>query len=95
MLKAVDVLASSECVNGLITVKENVSGLKPVLHGFHVHALGGTTNGCMNMGGTRRLETSCWWRWKYNDLNWSGCFFLQLFYCLHSKNILVHTVCIG
>nr|AAK09217.1 putative cytosolic copper-zinc superoxide dimutase [Oryza sativa Japonica Group] len=48
MLKAVDVLASSECVNGLITVKENVSGLKPVLHGFHVHALGGTTNGCMN-----------------------------------------------
>lgn len=34
---------------GLITVKENVSGLKPVLHGFHVHALGGTTNGCMSM----------------------------------------------
>lgn len=28
----------------------NVSGLKPGLHGFHVHALGDTTNGCMSTG---------------------------------------------
>lgn len=27
-----------------------VSGLKPGLHGFHVHALGDTTNGCMSTG---------------------------------------------
>ncbi|KAH6822875.1 copper/zinc superoxide dismutase 1 [Perilla frutescens var. hirtella] len=28
------------------TITGNVSGLKPGLHGFHVHALGDTTNGC-------------------------------------------------
>lgn len=28
----------------------NLSGLKPGLHGFHVHALGDTTNGCMSTG---------------------------------------------
>lgn len=28
----------------------SVSGLKPGLHGFHVHALGDTTNGCMSTG---------------------------------------------
>lgn len=31
----------------------NVSGLKPGLHGFHVHALGDTTNGCMSTGMNR------------------------------------------
>ncbi|OMO55314.1 hypothetical protein COLO4_36053 [Corchorus olitorius] len=60
MVKAVAVLSSSEGVSGTIfftqegdgptTVTGNVSGLKPGLHGFHVHALGDTTNGCMSTG---------------------------------------------
>lgn len=36
--------------SGPTTVTGNVSGLKPGLHGFHVHALGDTTNGCMSTG---------------------------------------------
>ncbi|KAK6122965.1 hypothetical protein DH2020_043292 [Rehmannia glutinosa] len=50
MVKAVAVLSSSEGVSGTInftqegdgptTVIGNLSGLKPGLHGFHVHALG-------------------------------------------------------
>jgi Cu-Zn family superoxide dismutase len=35
---------------GPTTVTGSVSGLKPGLHGFHVHALGDTTNGCMSTG---------------------------------------------
>ncbi|XP_006658075.2 superoxide dismutase [Cu-Zn] 2 isoform X2 [Oryza brachyantha] len=60
MVKAVAVLASSEGVKGIIffsqegdgvtTVTGSVSGLRPGLHGFHVHALGDTTNGCMSTG---------------------------------------------
>ncbi|GAB4829705.1 cysteine desulfurase Selenocysteine lyase, variant 2 [Ancistrocladus abbreviatus] len=60
MGKAVAVLSSSEGVSGTIhftqegdgptTVTANISGLKPGLHGFHVHALGDTTNGCMSTG---------------------------------------------
>uniref|UniRef100_A0A0D9X2M2 Superoxide dismutase [Cu-Zn] n=1 Tax=Leersia perrieri TaxID=77586 RepID=A0A0D9X2M2_9ORYZ len=60
MGKAVAVLASSEGVKGTIffaqegdgptTVKGSISGLKPGLHGFHVHTLGDTTNGCMSTG---------------------------------------------
>ncbi|EXB67662.1 sodC protein [Morus notabilis] len=60
MGKAVAVLASSEGVTGTIyftqegdgptTVTGNVCGLKPGLHGFHVHALGDTTNGCLSTG---------------------------------------------
>ncbi|KAJ6928897.1 hypothetical protein NC652_012912 [Populus alba x Populus x berolinensis] len=60
MVKAVAVLNSSEGVSGTIfftqegdgptTVTGNLSGLKPGLHGFHVHALGDTTNGCMSTG---------------------------------------------
>ncbi|RLN38966.1 superoxide dismutase [Panicum miliaceum] len=60
MVKAVAVLGSSEGVKGTIyftqegdgptTVTGSVSGLKPGLHGFHVHALGDTTNGCMSTG---------------------------------------------
>ncbi|KAI4350024.1 hypothetical protein L6164_010552 [Bauhinia variegata] len=60
MVKAVAVLSSSEGVAGTIyfnqegdgptTVTGNISGLKPGLHGFHVHALGDTTNGCMSTG---------------------------------------------
>lgn len=35
---------------GPTTVTGTISGLKPGLHGFHVHALGDTTNGCMSTG---------------------------------------------
>ncbi|KAI8567160.1 hypothetical protein RHMOL_Rhmol02G0098900 [Rhododendron molle] len=55
MVKAVVVLNSSESVNGTVyftqegdgptTVIGSLSGLKPGAHGFHVHALGDTTNG--------------------------------------------------
>ncbi|CAN1348048.1 Superoxide dismutase [Cu-Zn] [Linum perenne] len=58
MVKAVAVLGNSTGVSGTIfftqegdaptTVTGNISGLKPGLHGFHVHALGDTTNGCMS-----------------------------------------------
>ncbi|XP_027353026.1 superoxide dismutase [Cu-Zn] [Abrus precatorius] len=60
MVKAVAVLGSSEGVTGTIyfsqegdgptTVTANLAGLKPGLHGFHVHALGDTTNGCLSTG---------------------------------------------
>ncbi|WZZ56892.1 hypothetical protein YC2023_056999 [Brassica napus] len=60
MGKGVAVLNSSEGVKGTIfftqegdgvtSVTGTVSGLKPGLHGFHVHALGDTTNGCMSTG---------------------------------------------
>ncbi|XP_073308146.1 superoxide dismutase [Cu-Zn]-like isoform X1 [Primulina huaijiensis] len=60
MLKAVAVLSSGEGVRGTVhflqegdgptSVTGNLSGLKPGLHGFHVHALGDTTNGCMSTG---------------------------------------------
>ncbi|RZR92441.1 hypothetical protein BHM03_00020746, partial [Ensete ventricosum] len=58
MVKAVVVLGSSESVKGTVyfaqegdgptTVTGTISGLKAGLHGFHVHALGDTTNGCMS-----------------------------------------------
>ncbi|XP_042960562.1 superoxide dismutase [Cu-Zn] 1-like isoform X1 [Carya illinoinensis] len=35
---------------GSTTVTGNSYGLKPGLHGFHVHALGDTTNSCMSTG---------------------------------------------
>ena len=35
---------------GPTTVTGSLAGLKPGLHGFHVHALGDTTNGCMSTG---------------------------------------------
>ncbi|KAG6468579.1 hypothetical protein ZIOFF_073267 [Zingiber officinale] len=60
MVKAVAVLGNSEGVKGTIyfvqegdgptTVTGSITGLKPGLHGFHVHALGDTTNGCMSTG---------------------------------------------
>ncbi|PKA54378.1 Superoxide dismutase [Cu-Zn] 4A [Apostasia shenzhenica] len=60
MVKAVAVLSGSEDVKGTIfftqegdgstTVTGTISGLKPGLHGFHVHALGDTTNGCLSTG---------------------------------------------
>uniref|UniRef100_A0A977XQY4 Superoxide dismutase [Cu-Zn] n=1 Tax=Piper nigrum TaxID=13216 RepID=A0A977XQY4_PIPNI len=60
MVKAVAVLTGSEGVSGTVyftqegngptTVVGSLSGLQPGLHGFHVHALGDTTNGCMSTG---------------------------------------------
>ncbi|WJX80191.1 cysteine desulfurase Selenocysteine lyase [Trifolium repens] len=60
MVKAVAVLGNSNDVSGAIsfsqegngptTVTGNLSGLKPGLHGFHIHALGDTTNGCLSTG---------------------------------------------
>ncbi|KAI3880785.1 hypothetical protein MKX03_034686 [Papaver bracteatum] len=60
MVKAVVVLCSSEGVNGTIhftqegdaptNVTGTITGLKAGKHGFHVHALGDTTNGCMSTG---------------------------------------------
>ncbi|KAG9457563.1 hypothetical protein H6P81_002071 [Aristolochia fimbriata] len=60
MVKAVAVLTGTEGVNGTVyltqegdgptTVTASLSGLRPGLHGFHVHALGDTTNGCMSTG---------------------------------------------
>ncbi|KAK9732741.1 hypothetical protein RND81_04G018900 [Saponaria officinalis] len=60
MGKAVVVLNSSEGVSGTVnftqegdgptTVTGTITGLKPGLHGFHVHSLGDTTNGCMSTG---------------------------------------------
>lgn len=38
------------CFPGPTTVTGDVCGLKPGQHGFHVHALGDTTNGCMSTG---------------------------------------------
>ncbi|XP_020529808.1 superoxide dismutase [Cu-Zn] 1 isoform X2 [Amborella trichopoda] len=35
---------------GPTTVTGSLSGLQPGPHGFHVHALGDTTNGCMSTG---------------------------------------------
>ncbi|CAK9314902.1 unnamed protein product [Citrullus colocynthis] len=60
MVKAVAVLESNQGVSGTVlfsqngsgstTVTGNISGLKAGLHGFHVHALGDTTNGCLSTG---------------------------------------------
>ncbi|KAK2982230.1 hypothetical protein RJ640_012217, partial [Escallonia rubra] len=59
-VKAVVVLCSNAGVSGTIyfaqegegstTVTGTLSGLTPGLHGFHVHAFGDTTNGCMSTG---------------------------------------------
>ncbi|KAL2501496.1 Superoxide dismutase [Cu-Zn] 3 [Forsythia ovata] len=35
---------------GATRVKGRISGLSPGLHGFHIHALGDTTNGCNSTG---------------------------------------------
>ncbi|KAI3794753.1 hypothetical protein L1987_37390 [Smallanthus sonchifolius] len=36
--------------NGVTRVRGKILGLKPGLHGFHIHALGDTTNGCNSTG---------------------------------------------
>ncbi|KAG6501339.1 hypothetical protein ZIOFF_041218 [Zingiber officinale] len=66
MVKVVAVLGNSEGVKGTIyfiqegdgptTVTGSITGLKPGLHGFHVHALGDTTNGCMSTGNATASE---------------------------------------
>ncbi|XP_020595311.1 superoxide dismutase [Cu-Zn]-like [Phalaenopsis equestris] len=60
MVKALAVLSGSEEVKGTIFFEQEgdgptkvtgvISGLKPGLHGFHVHAFGDTTNGCLSTG---------------------------------------------
>ncbi|KAK8952458.1 Superoxide dismutase [Cu-Zn] 2 [Platanthera zijinensis] len=60
MVKAVAVLTGTEGVKGTVffsqegygptAVTGTVSGLKAGLHGFHVHAFGDTTNGCLSTG---------------------------------------------
>ncbi|KAJ7543898.1 hypothetical protein O6H91_09G057600 [Diphasiastrum complanatum] len=37
-------------MTGPTAVTGTVTGLRPGLHGFHVHAFGDTTNGCMSTG---------------------------------------------
>ncbi|GLJ29476.1 hypothetical protein SUGI_0581040 [Cryptomeria japonica] len=59
-LKAVAILSGTENVNGAIQFTQQingptkvfgkVTGLRPGLHGFHVHAMGDTTNGCLSTG---------------------------------------------
>eukprot|EP00249_Psilotum_nudum_P007943 c20926_g1_i4 orf=169-636(+) len=59
-IKAVAVLTGSEGVSGVVhfsqepggatSVVGKLTGLRPGLHGFHVHALGDTTNGCLSTG---------------------------------------------
>jgi Cu/Zn superoxide dismutase len=44
---------------GPTAVTGSVSGLKPGLHGFHVHALGDTTNGCMSTGVYFSFSLAC------------------------------------
>ncbi|XP_039045465.1 superoxide dismutase [Cu-Zn] 2-like [Hibiscus syriacus] len=36
--------------NGITHVQGKITGLSPALHGFHIHALGDTTNGCNSTG---------------------------------------------
>ncbi|GKV49286.1 hypothetical protein SLEP1_g56043 [Rubroshorea leprosula] len=38
--------------SGITHVKGKITGLSPGLHGFHIHALGDTTNGCNSTGAT-------------------------------------------
>ncbi|EOY10584.1 Copper/zinc superoxide dismutase 3 isoform 4 [Theobroma cacao] len=40
----------SQFPNGITHVKGKITGLSPGLHGFHIHALGDTTNGCNSTG---------------------------------------------
>lgn len=60
MVKAVAILTGTEGVKGTVffsqegdgptAVTGTISGLKAGFHGFHVHAFGDTTNGCLSTG---------------------------------------------
>ncbi|XP_060959507.1 superoxide dismutase [Cu-Zn] 2 isoform X1 [Cannabis sativa] len=41
---------TQDSTNGLTHVKGRITGLNPGLHGFHIHSLGDTTNGCNSTG---------------------------------------------
>ncbi|KAI3687276.1 hypothetical protein L1987_80970 [Smallanthus sonchifolius] len=45
-----EITLKNEAEGAPTTVTGDLSGLKPGPHGFHVHALGDTTNGCMSTG---------------------------------------------
>jgi len=59
-LKAICVMTGSEGVAGTVSISQEgsgpttfsvkLTGLKPGLHGFHVHQFGDTSNGCMSTG---------------------------------------------
>jgi len=39
-----------DCAGNYTHVTGKITGLSPGLHGFHIHALGDTTNGCNSTG---------------------------------------------
>eukprot|EP00252_Welwitschia_mirabilis_P017166 TRINITY_DN38088_c0_g1_i1.p1 TRINITY_DN38088_c0_g1~~TRINITY_DN38088_c0_g1_i1.p1 ORF type:complete len:160 (+),score=34.60 TRINITY_DN38088_c0_g1_i1:72-551(+) len=60
-LKAVAVLSGNENVKGVVHFAQplnggptkvfgKITGLTPGLHGFHIHSMGDTTNGCISTG---------------------------------------------
>ncbi|XP_041996062.1 superoxide dismutase [Cu-Zn] 2-like isoform X1 [Salvia splendens] len=58
-VKAVAVISGADNVKGFVhfiqhssgtVVEGRISGLRPGLHAFHIHALGDTTNGCNSTG---------------------------------------------
>ncbi|TGZ69881.1 hypothetical protein CRM22_003488 [Opisthorchis felineus] len=44
------VIFTQEVESGPVTVNVHLTGLTPGKHGFHVHAFGDTTNGCVSAG---------------------------------------------
>uniref|UniRef100_H6WEP2 Superoxide dismutase [Cu-Zn] n=1 Tax=Suaeda salsa TaxID=126914 RepID=H6WEP2_SUASA len=61
MVKAVAIISGSnnnikgslnfiQLSNGITEIKGRITGLSPGFHGFHIHALGDTTNGCNSTG---------------------------------------------
>ncbi|KAF7145089.1 hypothetical protein RHSIM_Rhsim04G0091600 [Rhododendron simsii] len=49
-VKAVALIAGDLHVKGATHITGRITGLTPGLHGFHIHALGDTTNGCNSTG---------------------------------------------
>ncbi|EPS68538.1 hypothetical protein M569_06237, partial [Genlisea aurea] len=46
----VNFVQDTDSADAITHVKGRISGLSPGLHGFHIHALGDTTNGCISTG---------------------------------------------